>query len=402
MAINFGDILGGLGAAYGGRAQEYAEGIRQREQGLTEQKRAELEARQRAMYEDADTALRFLTENPEDPRITRQMRANSVIQLAEDRLDALSSYPDADPSDTLQILRDAQAMRDQDDPMAINRLMTTLFPAASIYRQRFAPQQEQAEYTLSPGERRMRGSEVIAEVPEAPSQQTPFTEVGKLRADLMSGRITPQEYQTAIEAMRQTAIAQPRAATTNLGQLNQDLQAGNITPEQYQQEINAAIQEREMRLSTEEAKVTERESRDQMVSAEIARAYDLAAKLLANESGLAGATGPISSWVPSFRESTVDFESDLQELQSLLTMANLGRMTGVLSESDIKLIGQAASGLNSRASEQRMREKLAEIKTRLEGRLGIQQQANQAPAQAPEMATEKPMVINGYTIKQVN
>jgi len=398
MAINFGDILGGLGAAYGGRAQEYAEGIRQREQGLTEQKRAELEARQRAMYEDADTALRFLTENPEDPRLTRQMRANSVIQLAEDRLDALSSYPDADPSDTLQILRDAQAMRDQDDPMAINRLMTTLFPAASIYRQRFAPQQEQAEYTLSPGERRMRGSEVIAEVPEAPSQQTPFTEVGKLRADLMSGRITPQEYQTAIEAMRQTAIAQPRAATTNLGKLNQDLQAGNITPEQYQQEINAAIQEREMRLSTEEAKVTERESRDQMVSAEIARAYDLAAKLLANESGLAGATGPISSWVPSFRESTVDFESDLQELQSLLTMANLGRMTGVLSESDIKLIGQAASGLNSRASEQRMREKLAEIKARLEGRLGIQQQATQAP----EMATEEPMVINGYTIKQVN
>lgn len=139
MAINFGDILGGLGAAYGGRAQEYAEGIRQREQGLTEQKRVELEARQRAMYEDADTALGFLM----DDSIPIPDRANQIIQLAEDRLDALSSYPDADPSDTLQILRDAQAMRDQSDPMAINRLATTLFPAASIYRQRFAPQQEQ-------------------------------------------------------------------------------------------------------------------------------------------------------------------------------------------------------------------------------------------------------------------
>lgn len=396
MAINFGDILGGLGAAYGGRAQEYAQGIRQREQGLTEQRRVELEARQRAMYEDANTALQFLTESPDDPLITNQMRADNIIRLAEDGLDALSNYSDADPSVYLQVLDLAQQVRDGTDPTAARNLSMILAPAASIYRQRFAPQQ--AEYTLSPGEKRMRGSEVIAEVPEAPSQQTPFTEVGKLRADLMSGRITPQEYQTAIEAMRQTAIAQPRAATTNLGQLNQDFQAGNITPEQYQQEINAAIQEREMRLSTEAAQVTERESRDQMVSAEIARAYDLAAKLLANESGLAGATGPISSLVPSFRESTVDFESDLQELQSLLTMANLGRMTGVLSESDIKLIGQAASGLNSRASEQRMREKLAEIKARLEGRLGIQQQATQAP----EMATEEPMVINGYTIKQVN
>lgn len=182
MAINFGDILGGLGAAYGGRAQEYAEGIRQREQGLTEQKRAELEARQRAMYEDADTALRFLTENPEDPRITRQMRANSVIQLAEDRLDALSSYPDADPSDTLQILRDAQAMRDQDDPMAINRLMTTLFPAASIYRQRFAPQQQDETVVINGRLVNKRTGEVVFESPPETPQEPAAVQSLRIRA----------------------------------------------------------------------------------------------------------------------------------------------------------------------------------------------------------------------------
>lgn len=182
MAINFGDILGGLGAAYGGRAQEYAEGIRQREQGLTEQKRVELEARQRAMYEDADTALRFLTENPEDPRITRQMRANSVIQLAEDRLDALSSYPDADPSDTLQILRDAQAMRDQDDPMAINRLMTTLFPAASIYRQRFAPQQQDETVVINGRLVNKRTGEVVFESPPETPQEPAAVQSLRIRA----------------------------------------------------------------------------------------------------------------------------------------------------------------------------------------------------------------------------
>lgn len=162
MAINFGDILGGLGAAYGGRAQEYAQGIRQREQGLAEQRRVELEARQRAMYEDANTALQFLA----NPELTYEQRADNIIQLAEDRLDALSNYPDADPSDTLQVLELARQVRDGTDPNAVRSLSQILVPAASIYRQRFAPQQEQAEYTLSPGQRRMRGDEVIAEVPE--------------------------------------------------------------------------------------------------------------------------------------------------------------------------------------------------------------------------------------------
>jgi len=139
MAINFGDILGGLGAAYGGRAQEYAQGIRQREQGLTEQRRAELEARQRAMYEDANTALQFLA----NPELTYEQRADNIIQLAEDRLDALSNYPDADPSDTLQVLELARQVRDGTDPNAVRSLSQILVPAASIYRQRFAPQQEQ-------------------------------------------------------------------------------------------------------------------------------------------------------------------------------------------------------------------------------------------------------------------
>ena len=139
MAINFGDVLGGLGAAYGGRAQEYAQNIQQREQGLTERKRAELEARQRAMYEDANTAFGFLS----NPELTYEQRAENIIRLSEDRLDALSNYPDADPSDTMQVLDLATQMRDGTDPTAVNRLSQILLPAYSIYKQRYAPQQEQ-------------------------------------------------------------------------------------------------------------------------------------------------------------------------------------------------------------------------------------------------------------------
>lgn len=193
MAINFGDILGGLGAAYGGRAQEYAQGIRQREQGLTEQRRVELEARQRAMYQDADTALQFLTESPDDPLITNQMRADNIIRLAEDGLDALSNYSDADPSVYLQVLDLAQQVRDGTDPTAARNLSMILAPAASIYRQRFAPQQEQERGVV----------------------------VGGNLVGQNTGRL-----------MYQGEEQQP-AAQSNLGQLARDRELGYITQEQF-------------------------------------------------------------------------------------------------------------------------------------------------------------------------
>lgn len=133
MAINFGDILGGLGAAYGGRAQEYSEGIRQREQGLTEQKRVELEARQRAMYQDGYQAFQMLAEGDLD----------GIIALADDRLEMLSTFENVDPSDTLQVRRDAEAAK-AGDPTAIRNLSMTLSSAAqTAQRMGLVPQQEQ-------------------------------------------------------------------------------------------------------------------------------------------------------------------------------------------------------------------------------------------------------------------
>lgn len=77
--------------------------------------------------------------------------------------------------------------------------------------------------------------------------------------------------------------------------------------------------------------------------------------------------------------------NDLRSLMNLMTMGNLGRMTGVLSESDIRLISQAASGLEvgergTPVSEDRLREILSQIK----GRLTNQEQPaqEQSPRQA--------------------
>ena len=133
MAINFGDVLGGLGAAMGGTAQQYAQGIQQREQGLTERKRAELEARQKAMYQDGYQAFQMLSDGNLD----------GIIDLANDRLEMLSTFQDADPRDTMEILQNAEAAK-AGDPMAIRNLSMKLAGAAqTAQRMGLVPQMEQ-------------------------------------------------------------------------------------------------------------------------------------------------------------------------------------------------------------------------------------------------------------------
>jgi hypothetical protein len=144
MAINFGDVLGGLGAAMGGTAQQYAQGIQQREQGLTERKRVELEARQKAMYQDGYQAFQMLSDGNLD----------GIIDLANDRLEMLATFPDANPSDTMEILQNAEAAK-AGDPMAIRNLSMKLAGAAqTAQRMGLVPQrQEQSSETNALGQR---------------------------------------------------------------------------------------------------------------------------------------------------------------------------------------------------------------------------------------------------------
>ena len=112
---------------------------------------------------------------------------------------------------------------------------------------------------------------------------------------------------------------------------------------------------------------TEREARNKKIDAEaveLQRALVVAQRMANNTDGMAGATG-LDASLPSLRAATREFEADLKELTSLLTMANLGRLTGVLSNSDILLIGNAASGIDPKAGEPRMIASLSEIEGRL-------------------------------------
>jgi hypothetical protein len=120
MAINTGDLLMGLGAAVGGTGPQFIQGLEQREQQLSQRKREELEARQKAMYQDAFAGLQLLSTGDLD----------GLIALGEDRLQILQTFPDADPSDTQRIVQNARLAK-QGDPVALRNLATELTSAAS-------------------------------------------------------------------------------------------------------------------------------------------------------------------------------------------------------------------------------------------------------------------------------
>lgn len=147
------------------------------------------------------------------------------------------------------------------------------------------------------------------------------------------------------------------------------------------------------------------QEKDILVNNELMRAYDLATGLM-NRPGVSGAVGPIQGRLPVFSEAKSDARADLEELGNLLTMGNLGRMTGVLSESDIRLIASAASGLNNVASDERAIAKLGEIARRLESNPRVAEQIERTRAEmtAPVQTAqeEQPLTVSGFTIRRVN
>jgi hypothetical protein len=147
----------------------------------------------------------------------------------------------------------------------------------------------------------------------------------------------------------------------------QGQQLENIQKRQ-QIEIDARKENRDTAKAGTDAAAGEKKA--DMVRQEAQRAYELTGALIGDSDGLAAAAGSVSSKLPTFSEAGVRFEDNFSELQSLLTLGNLDRMTGVLSESDIKLLREAASGLTLR-SEQRLKEKLPQIRERLRVALGV-------------------------------
>jgi hypothetical protein len=249
MAINIGDMLGGIGAAFGGTAQQYAQGIRQREQQMTQRKREELQARQIAMYQDAGAAYQLL----------QQQDLDGIINLANDRLEILQTFDDADPSDTMRILENAMAAK-AGDPIALRDLATELTGAASAGRAMGILQAPEADtrvnYGLTPsyfedeqGNIRLAqpssaGGMQFIELPEGITPVLPASQ----RAFDPAAIAQQGAARTAVNVADIIATTDPAAA-----------QAGAVTTAQQQAEIE--LMEERARAESEAARIAERGSR---------------------------------------------------------------------------------------------------------------------------------------------
>lgn len=125
MAQDIGLLLRGLGAAFSNTVPQFRQEMAQEQeaqylQGQRQQqaqmRNAEmLQARQAAMYKDAESALKLMAMGDLD----------GVVALGQERLQLLGNFPDADPSDTARLTQFAMQAR-AGDRQAYNNLSREL------------------------------------------------------------------------------------------------------------------------------------------------------------------------------------------------------------------------------------------------------------------------------------
>lgn len=102
---------------------------------------------------------------------------------------------------------------------------------------------------------------------------------------------------------------------------------------------------------------------DQVEALDTAKEVQRLATALRQHKGLNGAFGSWGARMPTVSQNTADAETLLNSLASMLTMENMGKMKGVLSDSDMKVLRQASTTLNPSMSESAARAELERIAT---------------------------------------
>lgn len=111
----------------------------------------------------------------------------------------------------------------------------------------------------------------------------------------------------------------------------------------------------------------------QREAVDTAREVQRIANALRTHPGLPGAFGVIQSKVPTIRQATADAETLRNSLQGLLTLENMGKMKGVLSDADMKIVRQASTTLSAEMSDpaaQAELKRLADVMAKVSGSSG--------------------------------
>jgi hypothetical protein len=200
----FGDKLQGIGAVLGGTVPQF-----QKQMG-------ELSAeRQKAMYQDADAALKMATRGD----------LPGVISLIEDRINMIQRL-NGDPTESLQALNFARAAQ-SGDVAAGDKLMQglTMSQKRGIDLGFIAPPAAPERIIVGEGQTVMEvGSDgqMRPVATGAPKQKSPTTEIGKLQYDLNNNVITQAQYD---EQVRLIEEGQDRATFEEESKLRKEFNA---------------------------------------------------------------------------------------------------------------------------------------------------------------------------------
>lgn len=119
-----------------------------------------------------------------------------------------------------------------------------------------------------------------------------------------------------------------------------------------------------LKLSPSESTQLTREEKIEQFEQEIRtaeRTSDFASEILQDE----GVLDSISGWmgkIPTVTPSGTYAEEQFEQFKASLTMSNLGKMKGILSDADIKILSREASGLEVGMPKSKMKEKIGYIK----------------------------------------
>jgi hypothetical protein len=140
--------------------------------------------------------------------------------------------------------------------------------------------------------------------------------------------------------------------------------------------------------------VAERSSKpiDNTEAVDTAREAARLSQELLKHKGFSGAFGLADSYMPTVKQSTADAETLRDTLTSLLTLENMNKMKGVLSDSDMKLLKQASSTVNSRMSEGAARtelQRIMQVMSKVTGEASPSEQAAPAAGDRVEALLKK-------------
>lgn len=157
-------------------------------------------------------------------------------------------------------------------------------------------------------------------------------------------------------------------------------EAGKIQATEQTATGSAQLQQEQQAVAKGQQTIADAETQKQKAMQASQEALSLT-KSLANNPKLGSVTG-VAAMAPTVFPESQDIINQANQLLALLTADNLKLMSGVLSETDIKMLRDLSSGLNVsekgiKGSEQAVRARLSDIAQKLEKSIG----GKQAPAQ---------------------